>query len=131
MFLDNGFFASQIQRDVYVSDRYNYISGQLIPTELGYNLALMLSERGSGVHGIIALLQNDNDYYTPDPQVQAVEIVADQPAVLTVTDPLNQSVRAVVMERDRVVKDKTYSLSRIDRVSDGLSLQPRPVAMAV
>ena len=131
MFLDNGLFVSEIQRDVFVSDKNGYISGELIPTDFGYNIALMLSERSTNVHGYVMLLQNDGDYYSPDPAMQTVEIVADQPAVLRVTDVMNQSIRAIVMERDRVIKDKTYSLSRINRVSDGLRLQPKPYAMTV
>ncbi len=111
---------------MFVSEKHDYISGNLYPVEDGYDLVLMLGDRSPNAVGIVSVLQNDGDYYREDPSVQTVTIGPDEPAILHITDLVNQSVRAILMYRNKEVRRKTYSLQQIAKISDGVYLNEYP-----
>lgn len=108
-----GLYAAQLQHDVFVSDKYGYISGELFVTDNGYFLAVMMSLRESTAEATISLMEGEN-------AVQTYTVLADEPALLRISNVSQQTIRAVVRNRGKVLTDKTYRLDEIPGVSEGL-----------
>lgn len=100
---------------MFVSDENKYISGELFVTEDGYNLALMYPHDSSTSTCTISLVEDDSvrEQYVLRP---------GETAVLHVTSPSWQTVKAIIQNGRKTAKSIEYRLDEIDGISDGMLL---------